>query len=148
MNHAPPPLHLSFGVSFRPPQRDAWSAPPFTRALSSSGSSLSETKFSETKAFWNTDSMAQVDSAPTALSSVWRQSCGILTLVVEHPWSHEVVCLYCWVFAPLYYLLPAAYSTAAGCTTSLDAAHSFFCVAVNEPVILSLKCLSWQTTQM
>lgn len=148
MNHSPPPSPLSFGVSFRPPRRDTRSAPPFTRALSSRGSSLFA---SETKAFWNADSMAQVASAPTALSSVRRQSCGILTLVVEHPWSHEAVCLYCWVFAPLYYLLPAAYSTAAGCTTSLDATHFFFfffCVVVNEPVILSFKCLSWQTTQM
>lgn len=30
--------------------------------------------------------------------SVWQQSCRILTLVVEHPWSQNVACLYYWVF--------------------------------------------------
>lgn len=52
----------------------------------------------ETKVFWNADFMVQLSLAPTAFLSVWQQSCGILTLVVEDPWSQKVVCLYYWLF--------------------------------------------------
>lgn len=69
---------------------------------------------------------ATISVSPTALC-VWQQFCGILTLVVENPWSQRLVCLYYWVFTVF-----TTTHSATGCIISLVLPTLSVCAPVNE----------------